>query len=287
MKLLSYRADDHIGYAVVREEEGTAVPVDGDMRVRYETIRQVLAEGDLDELAAWAEKRDATLSLDDLNYQPPLWDAEKVICIGVNYPKRHPIEGDVPPPEHITVFNKFAGSVVGHGKPLVQPPPPMSETMDYEGELVLVIGRGGRFIPKDQAFEHIAGYTIMNDGSVREWQKHSLAAGKNFAAMSSCGPWMVTADEIVDPRAMKLSTRLNGEEVQSATAGEMIFDIPTLVNYVSGFLHLEPGDVISTGSPEGSGGSRQPQRFLQPGDELEIEWSGIGTLKNRVIAAPQ
>ena len=127
----------------------------------------------------------------------------------------------------------------------------------------------------------------MNDGSVREWQKHSVSAGKNFACMSSCGPWMVTADEIVDPFAMRLSTRLNGREVQSAIVDNMIFDIPTLINYLSVFLKLMPGDIISTGSPEGSGASREPQRFLLPGDEIEIEWSGVGVLKNYVVSATE
>ena len=125
----------------------------------------------------------------------------------------------------------------------------------------------------------------MNDGSVRGWQKHSVPAGKNFFAGSSSGPWIVTADEIDDPFKMALSTRLNGEQVQHTTVDQMIFNIPTLVNYVSTFLHLKPGDIISTGSPAGSGGSRVPQRFLTVGDELEIEWSGIGVLKNRVERA--
>ena len=118
---------------------------------------------------------------------------------------------------------------------------------------------------------------------MRDWQKHSLQAGKNFHRSGSCGPWMVTADEIADVSDMKLSTRLNGEEVQSTTVAAMIFDIPTLVNYVSTFLEFKPGDILSTGSPEGSGGSRQPQRFLVPGDELEITWSGVGTLRNKVV----
>jgi 2-keto-4-pentenoate hydratase/2-oxohepta-3-ene-1,7-dioic acid hydratase in catechol pathway len=139
------------------------------------------------------------------------------------------VYGDLPPPEHISVFNKFAGSVVGHRQPLICPPAPMSETFDYEGELVLVIGREGRFIKIQDVFAHIAGYTIMNDGSVRSWQKHSVPAGKNFLSSSSCGPWMVTADEIDDPFAMTLSTRLNGEEVQNTTASQMIFDIPKLI----------------------------------------------------------
>ena len=287
MKLVSYRSAEAIAYGVVDENADGVIPVEGQMAVRYPTIRALLEAEATEEVGVWVEGREPTFALDNLDYVPPLWDAKRVICIGVNYPKRHPVEGDIPPPEYISVFNKFEGSVVGHKKPLIQPPAPASHTMDYEGELVLVIGRGGRFIPKATAFDHIAGYTIMNDGSVREWQKHSVSAGKNFACMSSCGPWMVTADEIVDPLAMRLSTRLNGKEVQSTLLGEMIFDIPTLINYLSGFLNLMPGDIISTGSPEGSGASQEPQRFLLPGDELEIEWSGVGTLKNYVISAAE
>ncbi|MDD9876096.1 MAG: fumarylacetoacetate hydrolase family protein [Magnetovibrio sp.] len=284
MKLVSYRTEDGIGYGAVDEAAGGVVPVGDDLIHRYPTIRAAIAGDALGEIAERLAGREPTLKLDEIAYVPPLHDAEKVICIGVNYVKRHPVHGELPPPEHISMFGKFEGSVVGHGEPLIQPPGDAAATMDYEGELVLVIGKEGRFIAKEDAFDHICGYTIMNDGSVREWQKHSVPAGKNFASMSASGPWMVTADEIADPFAMKLSTRLNGEEVQSTTAGEMIFDIPTLVNYVSNLIHLKPGDVISTGSPEGSGGSRQPQRFLVPGDELEIEWSGIGTLRNKVVA---
>ena len=176
MKLVSYRLADAIQYGVVDEKADGAIPVEGDMAVRYPSIRALLEAEAIEELGAWVEGRELTLALNDLDYVPPLWDANRVICIGVNYPKRHPVEGDIPPPEYISVFNKFEGSVVGHKKPLIQPPAPMSQTMDYEGELVLVIGRGGRFIPKETAFDHIAGYTIMNDGSVREWQKHSVSA---------------------------------------------------------------------------------------------------------------
>lgn len=283
MKLVSFRrGDGAAAYGVV--VEGGIVPVEGDFAERHGSIRAVLAAGAVADLETWAAERAPSLALDAIRYLPPLHDAEKVICIGVNYPKRHPVDGDIPPPEHITVFGKFAGTLVGHLEPLVCPPAPVGETFDYEGELVLVIGRGGRLIPKAEAFDHIAGYTIMNDGSVRAWQKHSVMAGKNFFASSASGPWMVTADEIGDPSGLMLTTRLNGEEVQRTTVDRMIFDIPTIIEYVSTFLHLRPGDIISTGSPEGSGGSRVPQRFLRPGDALEIEWSGIGVLENRIVA---
>ncbi len=284
MKLVSYWTEDGAAYGVVvgEDDEPAIIPVEGAFAEHHATIRAVLEHDALADLKRWSSGRALSLRLSEIRYLPPVHDAEKVICIGVNYPKRHPVEGEIPPPEHITMFGKFTGSLVGHLETLDYPPEGPRDTFDYEGELVLVIGKGGRRIAKEKAFDHIAGYTIMNDGSVRGWQKHSVAAGKNFHRSGSCGPWMVTADEIADPSAMKLSTRLNGEEVQSTTVSEMIFDIPTMVNYVSTLIHLKSGDIISTGSPAGSGGSRVPQRFLVPGDELAIEWSGIGVLKNRV-----
>lgn len=288
MKLVSYRAGEGAAYGVVADgrdgpaEEASAIPVEGDFADKYPSIRAVLEGGALSELQSWAEGREASVQLSDVRFLPPLHDAEKVICIGVNFPKRHPVHGDVPPPEFIPCFAKTEGSLVGHLDPLEYPPEGPRDTFDYEGELVLVFGKGGRHIAKEDVFDHIAGYTIMDDGSVRDWQKHSLQAGKNFQNSGSCGPWMVTADEIADVSAMQLSTRLNGDEVQNTIVAAMIFDIPTLVNYVTTFLELKPGDILSTGSPEGSGGSRQPQRFLVPGDELEIEWSGIGCLRNKV-----
>ncbi len=287
MKLASYAEGGAIVYGVVldQEPETGIIPAPPDIRARYASIRSLL-EDDGAGLAVLRDRLDGvapSLALDAIDYRPPLHDAEKVICIGVNYEKRHPVHGEVlPPPEHISMFLKCEDSVVGHDHPLAYPRGEAAATFDYEGELVLVIGREGRYIAAADAFDHIAGYTILNDGSVRDWQKHSVAAGKNFHAASSSGPWMVTADEIDDPFAMRLSTKLNGEEVQSTTASEMIFPIPDLVAYVSELIYLKPGDVISTGSPGGSGGSRQPQRFLVPGDALEINWSGVGTLRNCV-----
>lgn len=290
MKLVSYRTEPKgsAKWGVVAQggdgpaEKASAIAAEGALAEKYPSIRAVLEADALDAVKAWADGREASVSLGDVQFLPPLHDAEKVICIGVNYTKRYPLTGEMVTPEQISLFIKVEGTLVGHLEPLEYPPVGPRDTFDYEGELVLVIGKEGRHIPKEKAFDHIAGYTIMDDGSVRGWQKHSVTAGKNFHASGSCGPWMVTADEIADPFAMRLSTLLNGEEVQNTTAGEMYFDIPTLVNYVSTFAHLKPGDIISTGSPEGSGGSRQPQRFLVPGDALEISWSGVGTLRNSV-----
>jgi 2-keto-4-pentenoate hydratase/2-oxohepta-3-ene-1,7-dioic acid hydratase in catechol pathway len=259
------------------------VEVKGRLARKYPSVRAVIEKKGFPEIARWAEGRKPDHALARVRYLPPLWDAEKVICVGVNYPKRHPVEGKLlPPPEHITLFAKWEGALVGHREPLALPRPPADRTFDYEGELALVIGRDCRRVPKAKAMSVIAGFTILNDGSVRDWQKHSVPAGKNFTGSGASGPCFVSKDEIKDVRAMRLSTRLNGEEVQMARVADMIFDVPTIVEYVSGIMRLRPGDVISTGSPAGSGGSRVPQRFLKAGDRLEIEWTGLGVLENKV-----
>jgi len=283
MKLCCYQGTEGPQLGVYTE--AGIVTVNGELARKYPTIRAALAEGGIEAIARWALGREPDRGLDDVRYLPPLFDAARVVCVGVNYPKRHPVHGEVPPPDHITLFPKWKGSLVGHGEPLIQPSGEAARTFDYEGELVLVIGKPCRRVVAADAFDVIAGYTIMDDGSVRDWQKHSVPAGKNFAQSGASGPCFVTADEISDPFAIKLSTRLNGEEVQSATPADMIFQIPTIIEYVTDIMALEPGDIIATGSPEGSGGSRQPQRFLKPGDALEIEWSGIGVLRNTVQAA--
>jgi 2-keto-4-pentenoate hydratase/2-oxohepta-3-ene-1,7-dioic acid hydratase in catechol pathway len=162
----------------------------------------------------------------------------------------------------------------------------VSETLDWEGELAVIIGKPGRDIPEAQAYEHIAGYSIYNDASVREWQFHAkqIASGKNFENTGGFGPWMVTADEIAPGRELKLVTRLNGEVVQSSHTGLMIFSVPRLIAYASTIFTLVPGDVIITGTPAGVGWSRKPQRFMKPGDVCEVEIEGIGTLVNPVVA---
>lgn len=291
VKIATFEHGGSVQFGVVTDSGGGAgiIPVEGAMADRFASLGDVLAADALDELKAWATDRTATHDIGRVSLLPPLQGAGKIICIGVNYPKRHPVEGDIPPPENISMFIKVPEALVGHGAALELPRGAAAETFDYEGELVLVIGKAGRYIAPEDCFDHIAGYTIMNDGSVRAWQKHSVTAGKNFAASGACGPWFTSAGEIADPFALKLSTRLNGEEVQSTTASAMIFQIPQLVAYVSSIMPLKPGDIISTGSPEGSGGSRIPQRFLKDGDELEIEWSdancSLGVLKNRVATA--
>ncbi|MCL4159225.1 UNVERIFIED_CONTAM: hypothetical protein GTU68_028449, partial [Idotea baltica] len=160
----------------------------------------------------------------------------------------------------------------------------VSETFDYEAELAAVIGVGGRHIAVDAAIDHVAGWTCLNDGSVRAWQRHSVNAGKNFERSGSIGPWMVTADEIADPQNLRLMARVDGETRQDASTSEMIFSVAEIISYLSQSIELRPGDVIATGSPEGTGGSFDPPKFLVAGQRLDIEIEGIGVLTNTVIA---
>ncbi|MEM7344321.1 MAG: fumarylacetoacetate hydrolase family protein [Chloroflexota bacterium] len=281
MKIASFKQNDVTHYGVVTNQH--LVSASDAFQTEHPTLRHVLAADALTDLAEDTANRTPDHALEALDFVPPIFNPQRIICVGINYPKRYPIDNTpVPPPENIILFAKLEGTMVGHGHALEIPTGAAAETFDYEGEIVVVIGNPGRHIPPEKAFEHIAGYTIMNDGSVRGWQKHSVHAGKNFANSGACGPWLVTADEVADPAALTLTTRLNGEVVQDTVASAMIFSIPELIAYISHTIDLRPGDLIATGSPEGSGGSRQSQRFLRRGDRLEIEVSGVGKLQNRV-----
>lgn len=214
---------------------------------------------------------------------PPITNPDKILCVGVNYDD-HRKETGRDKSEKPVIFTRFADTQVGHGSALVRPR--SSERFDYEGELAVVIGRPGRHIPESAALAHIAGYACYNDGSVRDWQRHThqFTPGKNFPGSGGFGPWLVTADEVPDPFALTLTTRLNGQEVQKATTDLMIFDLKQLIAYISGFTKLNPGDVIITGTPGGVGDKRNPPLYMKPGDVAEVEISGIGLLRNPVIA---
>ena len=174
------------------------------------------------------------------------------------------------------------GTLVAHGESVVAPS--VSTSFDYEAELAAVLGVGGRHIAVGDALDHVAGYTCLNDGSVREWQRHSVNAGKNFHRSGSIGPWMVTADQISDPQDLRLVARVDGEVRQDASTGDMIFTMAEIISYLSQIIEMRPGDVIATGSPEGTGGSFDPPRFLKAGQQIEIEIEGIGVLTNDVVA---
>jgi 2-keto-4-pentenoate hydratase/2-oxohepta-3-ene-1,7-dioic acid hydratase in catechol pathway len=275
MKLASYAVDGRPTWgAVIGEGLLDIGPSHG------ATLRAAIAAGVLPDIAREIAGARADRSQSSVEFLPTITDADKILCIGRNY-KAHVAESGGKPLEHPSVFIRLAASQVGHGQPLRLSK--LSTDFDYEGELALVIGNGGRHIPRERALSHIAGYVCFNEACYRDFQfKHSLAVGKNFAASGSFGPWMTTADEIPDPRELELTTRLNGVQVQHASVGELIFDIPYLVSYLSGITELVPGDVIVTGTPDGVGFARTPPLWLKAGDVVEVEISGIGVLRNRV-----
>jgi 2-keto-4-pentenoate hydratase/2-oxohepta-3-ene-1,7-dioic acid hydratase in catechol pathway len=249
---------------------------------RLSDLNAVLAAGDgaLDAVRRASEQDGRELS--EAEYGPAVPAPPRVLCFGVNY-LEHALEGGRPPTTWPEVFVRGAGSVAAPYGDLVKPA--LSDRFDYEGELALVVGKGGRYIRAKNALEALAGYTVLMDGSAREWQRAASqwTPGKNFDATMPIGPEIVTTDE-VDVSDVQLTTTLNGEVMQSARTSQMIFNIPATIEYVSSFTTLNPGDVIATGTPGGVGFARQPPVWLQPGDLLEIEVEGLGKLANRVVA---
>jgi 2-keto-4-pentenoate hydratase/2-oxohepta-3-ene-1,7-dioic acid hydratase in catechol pathway len=282
MKLARWQHDGAKRFGLIAGD--MAYPVSDGFRARCPDLHDALAAAALTDLRVNAMTQ-PPVPLADIVWRLPIHRAARVICVGINYPKRYPLDQSVTRPENIILFAKLDGTLVPHGAALEIPVGEAAESFDYEGEIGVVIGRAARHISPDQVHAHIAGFTVVNDGSVRAWQKHSVHAGKNFAASGGCGPWIATADEIDVPEALKLTTRLNGQIVQHASASEMFFSIPQVISYISHMMPLAPGDLIAMGSPDGTGGSRTPQRFLKAGDEVEIDVPGVGVLRNRVGVA--
>lgn len=224
----------------------------------------------------------ATYSRDQLRLLPLIPNPGKILCIGLNY-ATHVAETGREQKEHPAVFTRWADTLVAHGDPIVRPKE--STRFDYEGELAVVIGKGGRRIPRAKAMEHVAGYSIFNDVSVRDWQRHNIqfTPGKNFPATGAFGPELVTRDTIDDIEAVRVQTRLNGTLVQDQPVSDLIWNIPYLIEYCSTFTELAPGDVIATGTPGGVGDKRTPPLYMKAGDQIEVAISDIGTLSNMVI----
>lgn len=277
MKLASYSNRGQAGFGVVVD----GGLVDCTNRGVGQSLKQVLSSGALEELQEIADGAAADLPFDDVSLAPPVVNPGKVFCIGVNY-RKHVLEMGRELPTHPWVFTRSADSFVGHGSNMIRPA--VSEQLDFEGELALVIGKTAHRVDAAAALEFVAGYCCLNDGSVRDFQRHSgqFTAGKNFWRSGAMGPWLVTADEVGDPAALELETRLNGEVMQSASTSDLIFDIPTLIEYCSTFARLEPGDVIATGTPGGVGAARKPPVWLRDGDTIEVRISRVGTLTNPV-----
>jgi 2-keto-4-pentenoate hydratase/2-oxohepta-3-ene-1,7-dioic acid hydratase in catechol pathway len=281
MRLMSFERNGRAGFGVV---VGDGV-VDAGKRLagNPRTLRDALLAGALPELRRLAaEKPDVALS--DVAFAPVVDDpAAKLLCVGVNY-MPHIKEMGRERPSHPVLFVRFHDSIVGHGRPLLLPP--SSVQFDYEGELAVVIGKRARRVRREQALDYVAGYACFNDGSIRDFQRHSqqFTPGKNFHHSGSFGPWLVTSDEVPDPRKLTLTTRLNGAVVQHESVGELCFDVPQLIEYCSTWAELQPGDVIVTGTPGGVGAGRTPPLWMKNGDNVEVEISGIGVLRNPVVA---
>ena len=278
MKLVSFRRNGVPGYGIVK---GDGVV---DLSTRFPnapTLKDLLASDGLDE--ARAVSGAATFPLSEITFEPVIPNPAKIICVGLNY-RDHVAETGRTETAFPTLFPRYPASQVGHGQPILKPRE--SDVLDYEGELAVIVGKGGRRISETEALEHVAGYSCYNDGSVRDWQYHTgqFMAGKTFVATGGFGPWMVTADEIPDPSKLSLTTRLNGQVMQSTTTDLMITPVPALIAYISTILPLEAGDVIVSGTPAGVGFKRKPPVLMKDGDTVEVEISEIGTLTNPVVA---
>ena len=284
MKLASILLDGRGRYGLIYQDG--LYMVRSEIESKYPTLKDLIANlsgGDLSAGDLIDDCDPKVIPFEDFVFLPPIPVPEKIICVGMNYHKPYPIkEVKAPEPTNPVIFSRDCKTLVGHRVVLEIPPGEAAETYDFEGEIVAVIGKGGRFISKKNALDHVAGYSIMNEGYVRGWMKHSVHAGKNFYASGSWGPWITTADEIGNPEQLTIETRLNGNLMQSASASEMIFGVEEMIAYISNLLPLCPGDVIATGSPDGAGGSCKPPIFLKNHDCVEITVSEIGTLKNYV-----
>jgi 2-keto-4-pentenoate hydratase/2-oxohepta-3-ene-1,7-dioic acid hydratase in catechol pathway len=259
--------------------------VDLTARLGVGSLRRLIAGGQIEAAAACAGEA-PDHGLDDITYLPVIPDPAHIFCIGVNYADhlQEAIDAGLPrsKTEHPPLFLRFAETLVGHRQPILRSP--KVTQLDYECELAVIIGTTGRYIEKANALSHVAGYACFNEASARDWQFHTtqITPGKNFFGTGGFGPWMVTADEIGDPQNLNISTRLNGETLQDANTKDMIFDVASIIEYVSNLVPLLPGDVIASGTPAGVGFSRDPQIFMQPGDTCEIEIERVGTLVNTI-----
>ena len=279
MRWLSFLRDGNTSFGYVTSD-GEGV-VDVAARTDFSSLREVIAAGALESLPAQCGDQ-ADLSLADLTYAPTIPDPDKILCVGLNY-KAHQEEtgrgGEGVP----TIFVRFAAAQVAHNQPMIRPRE--SHTLDFEGEIAMIIGQAGRRISRADAMNHVAGFGIYNDGSVREYQRHTsqFTPGKNFAATGGFGPWMMTMDEIGDLSQMEITTRLNGEVMQNAKAELLVHGFEELIEFCSTFIELQPGDVIVTGTPGGVGAARNPPVFMDHGDLIEVEVKPIGTLSNPVV----
>lgn len=278
MKLATYKTAQGSSYGIVTDKG--IIDLGKRLGAKYPDLKALIAGN------AFGEAKSLVASSPDhqtgaVTWLPVIPNPDKIVCVGLNY-QDHVVETGRDNTEQPAIFLRVNDSQVGHKQPLIRPKE--STHMDYEAEIAVIIGKGGRRISQKDAWNHIAGYSCYNDGSVRDWQRHTIqwTAGKNFAQTGGFGPWMVTADEIPPNTKMTLSCRLNGQEMQKATTEQMIFKIPKIIEYVSTWTTLVPGDVLVTGTPGGVGARRTPPLWMKPGDKVEIEIDKVGILENGI-----
>jgi 2-keto-4-pentenoate hydratase/2-oxohepta-3-ene-1,7-dioic acid hydratase in catechol pathway len=282
MRLATFRVNGRTSYGAVTGNG--VIDLGRRLQGKYPTLIDLIradAIGEARNAAAGA----ADHALNDIAYLPPVPGAEKIICVGINYADRNAeYKDNRQASKYPNLFVRFPGSFVGHEQPLVRPK--VSERLDYEGEIVLVMGREGRNVPRERALDMVAGLTLANEGTIRDWVRHgtlNVTQGKNFDRSGSIGPWVVTADELDPGKPLHLMTRVNGEHRQDDSTARLIWDFAELIRYISMFTTLKAGDLILTGTPTGSGSHADPPVWLKPGDVLEIEVLEIGILRNPVV----
>jgi len=279
MKFLSFRAGKAAHYGVV---DGNKV-VDLTPRLKYPDLKALIAADGRSEAERAAKGATADFTLQQIAFDPVIPNPDKIICIGLNYTEHREETGMGKGHTYPTIFPRWADTQVGHLQPLIRPR--QSETFDYEAELAVVIGKGGRHIAQSNAMKHVAGYSCYNDVSLRDHQRHASqwTPGKNFPGTGAFGPFMVTPEEMGQLAGKKIQTRVNGKTMQSSTLDMMIFGVPKLIEYISSFTPLSPGDVIVSGTPGGVAWVRTPPPWMKPGDIVEVEIDGVGLLKNPIV----
>jgi len=283
MRFVSFEIAGQQSYGLWKDE-GHWIQVPPAFQVEYPDLKSVIAANKLDECEALIRQSGKAVTASQAHLLPVIPNPGKIFCIGLNY-KSHVAETKRADSEYPAIFTRFADSLTAHNAPL--PRPKETQRFDFEGELAVIIGKGGRNITQAQAFDHIAGYACFNDGTARDWQRHThqWIPGKNFPLTGPLGPFMATSKDIPDVNQLTLESRLNGEVMQHASVADLIYTLPVIIEYLSGFTNLSPGDVIATGTPGGVGDRREPPIYMKAGDVIEVEITGLGTLRNVVSNA--
>ncbi|SDE81125.1 2-keto-4-pentenoate hydratase/2-oxohepta-3-ene-1,7-dioic acid hydratase (catechol pathway) [Salipiger thiooxidans] len=281
-RIATFRAGGRDRYGLVTE--GGLVDLTPEFGARFPTLREVIEAGALDAMVQAGAGRAPSWAEQDVTFLPPIPRPDRIICVGVNFPDRNAEYKDgSAQPEHMSLFPRFPSSFTGHGQPLIRPPE--NDTLDYEGEIAVVIGKGGRRIAAEDAYDHIAALTLCNEGTIRDWVRHAkfnVTQGKNWDRSGALGPWLVPFRDAAQLDDASIETRVNGELRQKDALRNMMFPIRKEIAYISTFTTLAPGDIIVTGTPSGAGARFDPPRYLVPGDVIEVEAPGIGILRNTV-----